>query len=260
MRRELRRPPEAAPLRVERCSQPSYGLAEQRLGQRLRRRRATTGLLDCADQLRRRAGHLPAALTVGARDRLQHLAEARQPVTRLRREVRAAVEGLPLRREEGGQRPAAVPRERHDRVHVDRVEVGAFLPVDLDVDEELVLEARGLLVLERLVRHHVAPVARGVADGEEDRAVLVAGARERLLPPRVPVDRVVGVLEEIRTGRVSQPIHVAPSFAAESSERARHNPQRRMRSRARRSGPSTARPRTAFRRRSRGARRTRPRW
>ena len=218
MRRELRRPPEAAPLRVERCSQPSYGLAEQRLGQWLRRRRATTGLLDCADELGRRTGHLAAALTVGTRDRLQHLAEARQPVAWFRREVRAAVEGLPLRREKGGQRPAAVPGQSHHRVHVDRVEVGAFLPVDLDVDEELVLKPRRLLVLERLVGHHVAPVARGVADGEEDRAVLVARAGERLLPPRVPVDRVVGVLEEVRAGCFGEPVHAA-AFRRRISQR-----------------------------------------
>ena len=245
---------------VERRAQPAHGLAEQRLGERLRRRRATAGPLDRRDQLGRRAGHVPAPLAVRARDRLEHLAEARQPVTRLRREVRAAVERLTVRREERGQRPAAVPGQRHDRVHVDRVEVRAFLAVDLDVDEVLVLDARRLLVLERLVLHHVAPVARGVADGEEDRPVLLARAGERLLAPRVPVDGVVRVLEEVRTGRVSQPIHVAPSFAAEASERARHHPRRRMRSRARRSGPSTARPRTACRRRSRGARRTRPRW
>ena len=100
----------------------------------------TAGLLDRLDQLRRRAGHLPAPLAVRARDRLQHLAEARQPVPRLRREVRAAVERLALGREEDGQRPAAVPGQRDDRVHVDRVEVGALLAVDLDVDEALVLE------------------------------------------------------------------------------------------------------------------------
>ena len=37
-------------------------------------------------------------------------------------------------------------------------------------------------VLERLVRHHVAPVAGGVADREQDRLVLGAGARRT--PPR----------------------------------------------------------------------------
>ena len=53
-------------------------------------------------------------------------------------------------------------------------------------------------VLERLVRHHVAPVAGRVADRDEQRAVLVARPRERLLAPRLPVDRVVLVLQQVR--------------------------------------------------------------
>ena len=90
--------------------------------------------------------------------------------------------GSPVGREEDGHRPAAVPGQRDDRVHVDRVEVGPLLAVDLDVDEVLVHQRRRLLVLERLVLHHVAPVAGGVADREQDRPVLVARAARA--PPR----------------------------------------------------------------------------
>ena len=116
---------------------------------------------------------------------------------RLGRVVRAAEERLALRREEDGHRPAAVPGERDDGVHVERVDVGPFLAVDLDVHEALVHQRRRLVVLEGLVLHHVAPVAGGVADREEHRLVLGPGLREGLLAPRVPVDRVVGVLEEV---------------------------------------------------------------
>ena len=214
VRRELRRPSEAAPLRVERRAQPAHGLADQRLGERLRRRRAAPGAADRLDELAGGARHVRAPLAVRARHRLQHLAKARQAVTRLGREVRAAVERLAVGREERGQRPAAVPGQRHDRVHVDRVEIRALLAVDFDVDEVLVLEPRRLLVLERLVLHHVAPVARCVADGEEDRPVLLPRAGERLLAPRVPVDGVAGVLEEVRARLASQPVHVLPSDAA----------------------------------------------
>ena len=80
---------------------------------------------------------------------------------------------------------------------VDLVEVGPLLAVDLDVDEEGVHDSGDVRVRERLVRHHVAPVAGGVADREQDRLVLGARARERLLAPRIPVDRVVGVLPEV---------------------------------------------------------------
>jgi hypothetical protein len=81
------------------------------------------------------------------------------------------------------------------RVHVDRVHVRALFPVDLDVHEALVHQLRGLGILERLVCHHVAPVARRVPDGEEHGLVLGAGELEGLLTPLVPVDGVVRVLE-----------------------------------------------------------------
>ena len=149
----------------------------------------------------------PRALAVRVRDRGQHLAEARQPVARLGRVVRPAEERLALGREEDRHRPAAVAGERDDRVHVERVDVRPLLAVDLDVHEALVHQRRRLVVLERLVLHDVAPVAGGVADREQDRPVLVARPRERLVAPRVPVDGVVRVLEEVRACLLGQPVH-----------------------------------------------------
>ena len=70
-----------------------------------------------------------------------------------------AVERLALRREEDGHRPAAVACQRHDGVHVERVDVGPFLAVDLDVDEMFVHQPRDRVVLEGLVLHHMAPAA-----------------------------------------------------------------------------------------------------
>src|SRR6266511_6095536 len=64
----------------------------------------------------------------------------------------------------------------------------------------------GVLVLERLPLHHVAPVAGGVADREQDRLVLLARLGQRLGTPREPVDRVVGVLQQVRAGRSGQPV------------------------------------------------------
>ena len=116
--------------------------------------------------------------------------------------------GSPVRRQEDGHRPAAAAGQRDDRVHVDRVEVRALLAVDLDVDEVLVHQRRRLRVLERLALHHVAPVAGRVADREQDRLVLLARARERLLAPRIPVDRVVRVLEEVGAGLLREAVHL----------------------------------------------------
>ena len=117
-----------------------------------------------------------------------------------RREVGTGEEGLLVGGEEDGHGPATLASEGLHGGHVDAVDVGALLAVDLDVDEVLVHEARDLVRLERLVGHHMAPVTGAVADGEEDGLVLFAGLREGLVAPGVPVDWVLGVLQEIRAG------------------------------------------------------------
>ena len=253
-RRELRRPSEPAPARVERAraalrtasaSSDSAGAAR------------STGcgsleLSDGLDELARRARDVAAALAVRVGDRLSTWRKLGSPWRGSGGKYVPPKNGSPVRREEDGHRPAAVPGQRDDRVHVDRVEVGPLLAVDLDVDEVLVHQPRGLGVLERLVLHHVAPVAGRVADGEQDRPVLVARSVERLVAPGVPVDGVVRVLEEVRARLVGQAVHAAPSGGAAASARARRLPRRRTRSGVRRSAASTARPRT-------GSRRCRPR-
>jgi hypothetical protein len=141
-------------------------------------------------------------------DRHDDLRPGRHALARLRREVRAGVERRALGCEEGVERPAAAARERLDGVHVDRVDVRALLAVDLDADIALVHQGRDLRVLEGLALHHVAPVAGGVADRDEDRLALGARAGERLLAPRVPVDGVVLVLEEVGRRLLGESIHI----------------------------------------------------
>ena len=92
------------------------------------------------------------------------------------------------------------------RRHVDLVDVGPLLAVDLDVDEQLVHHRRGGFVLEALVRHDVAPVAGRIADREQDRLAGALGLRQRIGPPRPPSDRIVLVLQQVRTGFARQAI------------------------------------------------------
>ncbi len=146
-------------------------------------------------------------LAPGTRDGLKEVAEARQAVTRLGREVRARIERLAFGRHEDRRRPAAGARQPDRRLHRDRVDVRPLLAVDLDVDEEVVHERRGVRILERLVCHDVAPMARAVADGDEERLLLRERERERLVAPLVPVHRVLGVLEEVRAGRSGKAVH-----------------------------------------------------
>ena len=128
------------------------------------------------------------------------------------RVVRAAVERLARRGEEARHRPAALARHRLGGRHVDGVDVRPLLAVDLD-RHEVRVELRGDGgVLERLVRHDVAPVAGRVAHREQHRHVAPGRLLERGVRPLPPVDRVVGVLEQVGRGGAGEPIgHAAVS-------------------------------------------------
>ena len=115
-------------------------------------------------------------------------------------EVRPAPERSSVGVEGDRHRPSAAAGQRLHRVHVDGVDVGPLLAVDLDVDELGVHHGGDLVVLERLVGHHVAPVAGRVPDRQQDRHVAAPCLGERLVAPRIPVDRVVAVLTQVRRG------------------------------------------------------------
>jgi hypothetical protein len=143
----------------------------------------------------------------GVGHRLEQLGERRHAATGSGREVGAPVEGTAVRGEEHGHRPAAPAGHRLHGVHVDGVDVGSLLPVDLHVHEVLVHDRCGGLVLEGLVRHDVAPVAGRVADAQQDRDVSPLGLGHGLRAPRPPVDRVVGVLAQVRARLVGEAVH-----------------------------------------------------
>jgi hypothetical protein len=150
--------------------------------------------------------HLAVLRPVGGGDPLQDLAEGGAAVARLRREVGAAPEGLASRRQEHGQRPAAPFAEQVQRVHVQGVDVRALFPVHLDVHEVRVHQRRRVRVLEGLVRHDVAPVAGGVADGEQDGLAGGPGLGQCFRPPLAPMHRVLGVLEQVGRGSAGQQV------------------------------------------------------
>ena len=155
-------------------------------------------------------GHVVTLVPPGLGDVQHQLPEV------IPRVVRAAEERLLVRGHEHRHRPAALAGHGLGGGHVDRVHVGPFLPVHLDRDHVLV-EHRGRLgVLERLVRHHVAPVAGGVADREHDGDVAPGGLGEGLVAPRPPVHRVVRVLEQVRAGRILEPVHRIHTTDAET--------------------------------------------
>jgi hypothetical protein len=113
------------------------------------------------------------------------------------RKIRPAEERLAGRGGEDRHRPAALPGHGLGGGHVDGVDVGPLLAVDLDTHEVRVEIVGGLLVLERLVGHDVAPVAAAVSDAQQHRLAAPACLLEGVGRPGPPVDGVVGVLEEV---------------------------------------------------------------
>jgi len=171
-----------------------------------RRRWGTLFVGDDLDQFGAGLLDFGAPLAPGGGDPLEHLLKRRQAVAWPVREVRAAVEGLAIGRQEHVERPAPATCHRLHRVHVDRIEIGPLLSVNLD-GHEVTVHLRGRrFVLEGLTFHDVAPMARRVANRQEDRFGLGAGARQRLLAPGIPIDRVVGVLQEVGTCLLGQAV------------------------------------------------------
>ena len=141
-----------------------------------------------------------------ARDLAQHIHEGGAAIARLFGKISPAPHRLALRCEEHRQRPAALLAEQVQGVHVDLVNVRPFLAVDLDVDEPVVHHARGRLILEALVRHHVTPVACRVADREQDRPVGALRLGQRLRSPGPPIDRIVLVMQQVGRGLMRETI------------------------------------------------------
>lgn len=63
--------------------------------------------------------------------------------------------------------------------------------------------------LERLLLHNVAPVAGGVAHRQEDHLVLGLGRCNRFRSIRIPIDGIVGMLQEIRRLFEAQPVSLS---------------------------------------------------
>ena len=148
-----------------------------------------------------RAGRAPRAGKGG-----QHLGEAGSAIRVFGRKIGAAVERLEVRRQPDAHGPAAAVRQRLDISHVDAVDVGPLLAVNLDRHEVHVQQPRDRFVFKRLVRHHVTPMAGRVTHRKEDRLVLAPRFGKGPLAPRIPVHGIVRMLDEIGAFLVCQTV------------------------------------------------------
>jgi hypothetical protein len=157
--------------------------------------------------------HLVAAIGPRLGHGREHLGERGQIAARGRREVRAGVEGAAGGSGEDRHRPPALTGHRLQRIHVIGVDVGQFLAIDLHGDEPVVEQRGERLVLEGLVGHHVAPMAGGVTDRDQEGHVPAGRLGEGVLRPHPPVDGIVGVRAEVGAGRGGEFIRHGPSVS-----------------------------------------------
>jgi hypothetical protein len=59
------------------------------------------------------------------------------------------------------------------------------------------------------VRHHVAPMTRGITNREKDRFVFPTRPGKGFLTPGIPINRVVSVLEKVRRFFLRQAIRMS---------------------------------------------------
>ena len=179
---------------------------EQRLVEALGSRVRLADLRDGLRELGRPALDLRASLLPGFVHALEHVAKADHSHAGFGRPIGAAVKRLERRRQEHRHRPAAVTRECGDGGHINLVEIGPLLAVDLDADVVGVHQVGDGRIFKTFVLHHVAPMTRAVADREKDRPVERAGRFKRFGPPWVPIDGIVSVLLQIRARLFRQSI------------------------------------------------------
>ena len=84
------------------------------------------------------------------------------------------IKDVPIREGETFFIPRGVP---HSPTRPPGTVGGPFFAVHLDIDELVVHHLSDLLVFERFMFHHMAPVAGGVTNAQEDRFVLFPGGR-----------------------------------------------------------------------------------
>ncbi len=221
--RKLRRTTEPAEALVE-SPREFVGGARQRLEAGDVERGALVGLTrlerrQAPDDDVRRGPYLGPILAPDAADLAQQIDEAGPPPAAGRREVGAAVERLQVGRQPDAHRPAALPRRRLHERHVDAIDVGPLFAIDLDRDAGRVEDGRDVGVLERLALHDVAPMARRVADRQENGDVAGARRGERVLAPRIPVDRVLRVLTQVRAGLDGEAVRHAGSAGRDDQAR-----------------------------------------
>jgi hypothetical protein len=185
---KLGRLAEAAVLRIEHIADALHDALHRFFVGRARTFLKALHLTEGFRNLRRAVVDLLAVRPVVVRDGFQQALHARATGAVVGRKIGAAVKRLTVRREKRRERPTALAGQGAHRRLVARIDVGAFVPIDLHRNERFVDDARHFCILVTLAVHHMAPVAPNGADVEQDGFVLLARLRESGVAPLPPLD------------------------------------------------------------------------
>ena len=123
-------------------------------------------------------------------------------------EVGTTIKRATIRGQPHGQGPAAPSGQHLYGCHINTIHVRPLFAVNFDRDVVTVQVFGNRHILKRLPLHYMAPVAGRITDRQEDGFVLFLCAGKGFLSPRVPINRVVSMLEKIGTGFKDQSVRI----------------------------------------------------
>src|SRR5947207_4658318 len=121
-------------------------------------------------------------------------------------EIGAPVEWTAIGSKEDGHGPATLLCKILYCLHINVINVGSFFTIYFNGDKMLIHQASYVFVLEGFALHDMAPVAGRVANTEQDGFVLLLRLLQGFFAPWVPIYGVVGMLQEVWTCLVDEPV------------------------------------------------------
>src|SRR2546430_8436427 len=121
-------------------------------------------------------------------------------------EIGTPVERTTVGSKEDGHGPATLLCKGLHCLHIDVVYVGSFFTIYFNGDKMLIHQASYVFVLEGFALHDMAPVAGRVANTEQDGFILLLRLLQGFFAPWVPIYGVVGMLQEVWTCLVDEPV------------------------------------------------------
>src|SRR5450755_3079984 len=114
-----------------------------------------------------------------------------RPVMQIyRREIGSSVKWFSFRSKKNVEWPASVAGNCLHSIHVNMIQVGSFLSVNLDIYKMPVHEDGSVRILKTLPFHHMTPMTCGVPNAHEHGFIFFPGFLNGFISPRIPVYRV----------------------------------------------------------------------